>query len=261
VRLISWNVNGIRAAVRKGFFDWIEEASPDVLCLQETRIQSQQLTPRLRQPPGYHSHWFSAQRPGYSSVSTWSAEPPLSVQKGFGIDEFDAEGRVLITEHPGFTLFNVYFPNGKRDHGRLDYKLRFYADLLDYIAPLLDRGERVIVCGDANTAHRAVDLARPKQNTKTSGFLPEERVWLDRYFERGFVDVYRVLHPDAVERYTWWTYIGNARDRNVGWRIDYFWISENLMPAVTDADILADVMGSDHCPVTLDLDLARLEVC
>jgi exodeoxyribonuclease-3 len=250
VKLISWNVNGIRAAVRKGFFDWIEEAAPDVLCLQETRIQPHQLTKRMRQPPGYHSHWFSAQKAGYSSVSTWSVHPPRSVQQGFGIDEFDAEGRVLITEHPGFTLFNVYFPNGKRDHTRLDYKLRFYARLLDYIAPLLDRGARVVICGDANTAHRAVDLARPKANQKTSGFLPEER----------FVDVYRALHPDATEKYTWWTYIGDARARNVGWRIDYFWVSENLIPAVVEAEIMADVMGSDHCPVSLELDPGLLEV-
>jgi exodeoxyribonuclease-3 len=259
VKLISWNINGIRAAIRKGLFDWIEQASPDILCLQETKIQAHQLTKRMRQPPGYHSHWFSAERPGYSSVSTWSREPPLSVTQGFGVDEFDAEGRVLVTEHPGFKLFNVYFPNGQRDHGRLDYKLRFYAALLDHFVPLLDSGEGVIVCGDANTAHQEIDLARPKQNAKTSGFLPEERVWLDRYFECGFVDAYRALHPDAVERYTWWTYISNARARNVGWRIDYFWVSENLMPAVTGAGILSDVMGSDHCPITLDIDLDRLD--
>jgi exodeoxyribonuclease-3 len=254
VKLISWNVNGIRAVVRKGFFDWIEQASPDILCLQETKIQPHQLTKRLRQPPEYHTHWFSAERPGYSSVSTWTADSPLSVRQGFGVDEFDAEGRVLITEHPGFTLFNVYFPNGQRDHGRLEYKLRFYAAFLDHIGPLLEAGDRVIVCGDANTAHQPIDLARPKQNAKTSGFMREERAWLDRYFGRGLVDAYRALHPDAADRYTWWTYISNARSRNVGWRIDYFWVSENLMPAVKDADILSDVMGSDHCPITLELD-------
>jgi exodeoxyribonuclease-3 len=254
MRLVSWNVNGIRSAVRKGFHDWLEEASPDVLCLQETRIQADQLTKRLAQPPGYHASWNSAERKGYSGVATWCKTPPLSVQHGFGVEEFDVEGRVLITEHPGFALLNVYFPNGGRGLERLDYKLRFYEALLAYCDERHARGERLIVCGDYNTAHRPIDLARPKQNTTTSGFLEEERVWIDRYLAHGFVDTFRALYPDAAERYSWWMYMRNARERNIGWRIDYFMVSQALMPAVSGADILGEVMGSDHCPVTLDLE-------
>jgi exodeoxyribonuclease-3 len=258
VKLISWNVNGIRAVARKGFLDWLASESPDVLCAQETKAHPEQLTKKLRQPPGYYSHWNSAERKGYSGVVTFSKTEPLRVQAGFGIEEFDVEGRVLMTEHPGFKLFNVYFPNGKRSQERLDYKLRFYAAFLDYCDTLHAQGERLIVCGDVNTAHKEIDLARPKQNEKVSGFLPEEREWVDRYLSHGFVDAFRALHPDEPEQYTWWHYITNARARNVGWRIDYHLISENLMPAVTDANILSDVMGSDHCPIVLELDEARL---
>jgi exodeoxyribonuclease-3 len=180
------------------------------------------------------------------------------VETGFGVDEFDVEGRVIRADYPGFKLFNVYFPNGRRDQERVDYKLRFYARLLDALDALHAQGERLIVCGDYNTAHQPIDLARPKQNQKTSGFLPEEREWIDRYLEHGFVDTFRALHPDEAERYTWWMYMRNARERNIGWRIDYFMVSESLMPAVTGADILHDVTGSDHCPVTLELDETQL---
>ena len=258
MKLISWNVNGIRAVAGKGFLDWLASESPDVLCAQETKAHPEQLTKKLRQPPGYCSHWNSAERKGYSGVVTLSKTEPLRVRAGFGIEEFDVEGRVLMTEHPGFKLFNVYFPNGKRSQERLDYKLRFYAAFLDYCDTLHAQGERLIVCGDVNTAHKEIDLARPKQNEKTSGFLPEEREWVDRYLSHGFVDAFRALHPDEPEQYTWWHYITNARARNVGWRIDYHLVSESLMPAVTDAGILSDVMGSDHCPIVLELDEGRL---
>jgi exodeoxyribonuclease-3 len=258
MRLISWNVNGIRAVVKKGFFDWFVDASPDVLCVQETKAHPDQLTSDLRQPSGYHAYWNAAQRKGYSGVTTWSVEEPLSVEAGFGVEEFDVEGRVLMAAYPDFKLFNVYFPNGRRDLARLDYKQRFYAAFLEHCAALHARGERLIVCGDFNTAHQPIDLARPKQNQKTSGFLPEEREWLDRYLTHGFVDTFRALHPDQAERYTWWMYMRNARARNIGWRIDYFIVSEALMPAVTEATILSDVMGSDHCPTVLELDIGRL---
>ena len=258
MRLISWNVNGIRAVTRKGFLDWMASESPDVLCIQETRAQPDQLVQKLRQPPGYHAYWNSAQRKGYSGVATFSKTEPLHVQAGFGIEEFDVEGRALMTGYPGFKLFNVYFPNGKRSQERLDYKLRFYAAFLEYCDALRARGERLVVCGDVNTAHKEIDLARPRQNEKVSGFLPEEREWIDRYLAHGFVDAFRVFHPDEAGQYTWWHYITNARARNVGWRIDYHLVSESLMPAVTDASILSDVMGSDHCPIALELDEARL---
>jgi len=258
VRLISWNVNGIRAVTRKGFLDWMASESPDVLCAQETKAQPDQLAPELCQPPGYHAYWNSARRKGYSGVATFSKTELLHVQAGFGIEEFDIEGRVLMTGYPGFKLFNVYFPNGKRSQERLDYKLRFYAAFLEYCDALHARGERLVVCGDVNTAHKEIDLARPRQNEKVSGFLPEEREWIDRYLAHGFVDAFRVFHPDEAGQYTWWHYITNARARNVGWRIDYHLVSESLMPAVTDASILSDVMGSDHCPIALELDEARL---
>lgn len=258
MRLISWNVNGIRAIARKGLLNWLADESPGVLCVQETKARPDQLTQELLHPPGYHTYWNSAERKGYSGVATFSKTEPLRVQTGFGIEEFDVEGRVIATQHPGFKLFNVYFPNGKRSHERLDYKLRFYAAFLDYCDALHAQGERLIVCGDVNTAHKKIDLARPRQNEKTSGFLPEEREWLDRYLSHGFVDAFRALHPDEAGQYSWWSYITNARARNIGWRIDYHLVSESLMPAVADASILSDVMGSDHCPIVLELNESRL---
>jgi len=258
VRLISWNVNGIRAVHKKGFLDWLADESPDVLCIQETKAQPEQLPHELLQPVGYHTCWESAERKGYSGVATFCQTAPLSSQGGLCAAEFDVEGRVLMTEHPGFKLFNVYFPNGKHSPERLDFKLRFYAAFLQYCADLLAQGERLIVCGDVNTAHKEIDLARPRENENVSGFLPEERAWVDRYLAHGFVDAFRAFHPDAEGQYTWWHYITNARARNIGWRIDYHLVSENLMPAVTDAAILADIMGSDHCPIVLELDESRL---
>jgi exodeoxyribonuclease-3 len=258
VKLISWNVNGIRAVAKRGFAEWLAEASPDVLCLQETRAQPEQLAAELCQPAGYRAWWHSAERKGYSGVATFCRVEPLSVRMGLGVDEYDVEGRVLTTGHTGFKLFNVYFPNGGRKLERLDFKLRFYADLLEYCDALHVQGKRLILCGDYNTAHRPIDLARPQQNQKTSGFLPKEREWIDRYLAHGFVDAYRALHPEETDCYTWWMYMRNARERNIGWRIDYFLISEALMPAVVEASILSDVMGSDHCPIVLEVDVDRL---
>jgi exodeoxyribonuclease-3 len=252
MRIVSWNVNGIRSIVRKGFWKWLGADKPDIVCLQETRIQPEQLTETLRNPTGYHTFWHSAERKGYSGVATFCQEEPQATQKGFGQPNFDVEGRVLVTKHPAFTLINAYFPSGQRGHERVAYKIEFYDALLEYCTGLHTQGQRLIVCGDYNTAHQPIDLARPKQNKKTSGFLLEEREALGRWLERGFVDVFRHLHPN-VEQYTWWTYRLNARDRNVGWRLDYFFVTEDLIPAVQDARILGDVMGSDHCPIELQL--------
>jgi len=252
VRLVSWNVNGIRAAVRRGFWDWLAADRPDVLCLQETRIRTDQLNGRLENPAGYYAYWNSAERRGYSGVATWCRERPRAVQDGFGDARFDVEGRVLVTQHDGFTLVNAYFPSGQRGHERVEYKLQFYDALLAYCSSLRAAGHQIFVCGDFNTAHQPIDLARPKQNLKTSGFLPEEREALGRWLDQGFVDVFRELHPEAVE-YTWWTYRLEARERNIGWRLDYFLVDEDLTPRLEDALILGDVTGSDHCPVALIL--------
>jgi exodeoxyribonuclease-3 len=259
VKLISWNVNGIRAVARKiDFQEWLAAASPDVLCLQETRALPEQVPEALREPPGYNAHWNAAERKGYSGVATFSRDEPAAVETGFGVDEYDVEGRVLMTQFPGFKLYNVYFPNGGRKLERLEFKLGFYEAFLARCDALHAQGERLIVCGDYNTAHQPIDLARPKRNAKTSGFLEEERAWIDAYLEHGFVDAWRTRHPDAEGQYTWWMYMRNARERNIGWRIDYFLVSEALIPAVTGAGILSDVMGSDHCPIVLELDPSRL---
>jgi exodeoxyribonuclease-3 len=251
MRIISWNVNGIRAVERKGFWEWFDEAQPDILCLQETKAQPNQLSKKLRQPAGYQSHWHSAERKGYSGVGTWAREE-VDVQYGLGIEEFDVEGRVLISEHPGFTLLNCYMPNGKQSQERLDYKLRFYEALLDSCDRMHADGKQLVICGDVNTAHKEIDLAHPKANETVSGFLPEERAWIDQFLEHGLVDAFRAFNQEP-EQYTWWSYITRARERNVGWRIDYFLVSESLMSRVEDCIILSEVMGSDHCPIALDL--------
>jgi exodeoxyribonuclease-3 len=229
-----------------------------VLCLQETRALPEQVAEGVREPPGYHAYWNAAERKGYSGVATFARDEPVTVQSGFGVDEYDVEGRVLMTEHPGFKLFNVYFPNGGRKQERVPFKLSFYEAFLAHCDALHAQGERLIICGDYNTAHSEIDLARPKRNKTTSGFLEEERAWIDAYLEHGFVDAWRERNPEAEGQYTWWMYMRNARERNIGWRIDYFLVSEALMPAVTGAEILSDVMGSDHCPIVLELDTEKL---
>jgi exodeoxyribonuclease-3 len=254
MRIVSWNVNGIRAAIRNRFWEWLAADAPDILCLQETRIHLDQLTEQMRNPPGYHPFWHSAERKGYSGVASFCQEQPLAVHKGFAQPRFDMEGRVVITEHGGFTLLNAYFPSGRRGHERVAFKLDFYEALLEFCAGLRAEGHRLIICGDFNTAHQPIDLARPKQNTKTSGFLPEEREVFGRWLEHGFVDAFRQQNPEAQE-YSWWTYRFDARNRNIGWRIDYFLVAEELMPSVERARILSSVLGSDHCPIELQLDL------
>ena len=255
MKLISWNVNGIRAVTKKiDFQEWLAAVDPDVLCLQETRATVEQVPKALREPPGYHATWNAAERKGYSGVATWSKAEPEAVETGFGIEQYDVEGRGLMTQHPGFKLYNVYFPNGGRKLERLDYKLAFYEALLAHCDALHAQGERLIICGDYNTAHRPIDLRNPKENEMNSGFLPEERAWIDRYLEAGYRDAYRELYPER-EEYTWWTYRFNARARDIGWRLDYFLVSEDLLPRVKDVVIHKDVMGSDHCPVSLFIDI------
>ena len=253
MKLVSWNVNGIRAAVKKGFIDWLKDESPDICCIQETKAHVDQLSSEILEDHGYKVYWHSGIRRGYSGVATFCKEEPLYVQEGIGIEKYDCEGRVLITEHENFLLYNIYFPNGQKDEIRLKYKLDFYKDLLPIINDQVESGNNVIVSGDWNTAHKPIDLARPKDNLKTSGFMPVERDWLDRYVKEGWVDTFRLFHTEAG-RYSWWTYRFGARERNVGWRIDYFFVNEALSEFCLDADIYHNVLGSDHCPVSLDLD-------
>ena len=255
MQLISWNVNGIRAMLRKGFLDWLDERQPDILCLQETKAHLAALPPELKVQEGYHLTYEIGERKGYSGTSTWSRRQPKDVKHGIEKGAaFDREGRILHHQFPDFHLFNVYFPNGKKDAERLQYKLDFYEAFQERCQDLLNQGEAIVVCGDVNTAHKEIDLARPKENRKTSGFLPEECAWMDRFLDAGFIDCYRHLYPDEV-CYSWWSMRSGARQRNVGWRLDYFFISENLLPVLKDCRMYTEDMGSDHCPVMLELDL------
>ena len=254
MKLVSWNVNGIRAAVKKGFLQFLDNESPDILCIQETKAQKEQLTSEILQDHGYYTFWHSGDRKGYSGVATFCKDRPLYVQKGLGIKKYDKEGRVLITEHDNFLLYNIYFPNGQKNDERLKYKLDFYDDLLPIINEQVDSGNSVIVAGDWNTAHLPIDLARPNENKNTSGFMPIERDKIELYISNGWTDTFRLFH-DEGERYSWWTYRFGARERNVGWRIDYFFVNEGMVEICKDADIHQNILGSDHCPVSLTLDL------
>jgi exodeoxyribonuclease III len=252
--LLCWNVNGIRAVHKKGFLDWLLTQSADIVCLQETKAQKEQLDQALLRVEGYQSYWCCADRKGYSGVATYTRREPISVNHGFGVPRFDAEGRILMTEFPEFVLFNVYFPNGKRDQSRLDYKMEFYESILEHWQDLRKKGKRLIVCGDYNTAHKEIDLARPKENQHTSGFMKIERDWMDKMVGHGYVDVFR-LYNQQPNQFTWWDTLTRARERNVGWRIDYFFVTQDLLPMVKNAWICPQVTGSDHCPVGLELKL------
>ncbi len=254
VTLLSWNVNGVRAVFKVDFMAWLKKTSPDVLCIQETKCKVEQLVPELLNPEGYHAEWNSAERPGYSGVATFSKIKPAAVTRGFGVNRFDTEGRVLETDHGDFILVNVYFPNGGNGPERLQYKREFYEHARSYFARLRKAGKGVIVCGDFNIAHNPVDVYSPGKCAKVSGFLPEERVWLDRLLEDGFIDAFREFDP-SPERYTWWDQRTFARSRNDGWRIDLHLVSKDLRPRMKDAFILPDVLGSDHCPVGLKLSI------
>ena len=252
MKLFSWNVNGVRAIEKKGFLGWMSSTLPDVLCIQETKAKFEQLPDTLQEIDGYYSYWHSAEKLGYSGVATFCKEEPLHVQYGLGIDKYDREGRVLITEFENFLLYNIYFPNGQKDEFRLQYKLDFYNDLLTILDDQVESGTNVVVAGDWNTAHKPIDLANPKANENYSGFLPVERAQLDEYVEHGYVDSFRLFH-DEPNRYSWWTYRHGARERNIGWRIDYFFTNQEFANQITNADIHENVMGSDHCPVSLEL--------
>jgi exodeoxyribonuclease-3 len=254
-KILCWNVNGIRAAKRHGFLEWLYRESPDILCVQETKAQPGQLDKYLQEPRGYHAYWNYPERKGYSGVATFTAEKPLRVQYGLGAAQLDLEGRVIIAEYSEFVLLNVYFPNGKKYESRLRFKMDFYEVFLQFVEPLKAKGEKLVICGDFNTAHKEIDLARPRENENVSGFLPIERAWLDKFVARGYVDAFRHLNKEP-NQYTWWDLKSRARERNVGWRIDYFFVTKNLLPSLSKAFIMPEVTGSDHCPVGIILKTA-----
>lgn len=251
IRLVSWNVNGVRAAVKKGAMESLNIIKPDILCLQELKAKPEQVPLELTEWPGYTPYIFSAERPGYSGVATFSRLPVEAAQYGQGIERYDVEGRVVLLDYPWFRLLNCYFPNGGNGPERLQYKMDFYEDMLNWAR---EEEKPLIICGDVNTAHQEIDLARPKENEKNTGFLPMEREWIDRFLAAGFVDTFRLFHPEGGH-YSWWDMKTRARERDVGWRIDYFFVSENLRAQVQDAYILPEVLGSDHCPVVLELEV------
>lgn len=259
MRIQSWNVNGIRAIEKKGFPEWLQQENPDILCIQETKARPEQLSEALLKPldkngSTYKSYWAWAKKPGYSGVAILSRVEPLSVRT-MGLPEFDDEGRVLTAEYPQFTLISAYFPNSQEAGARLAYKLAFCNAMLDYCDKLVTSGKNIVLCGDYNIAHTAIDLARPKDNEGNPGYLPEERAWMDRFTQAGYVDTFRQFHPGEEGQYSWWSYRMRAREKNIGWRIDYHCVNKTFSKAVSKSIIRPDVMGSDHCPVEIELNL------
>ena len=250
MKLISWNVNGIRAAMGKGFCDFVAEEAPDIICIQETKMQEGQADVPLEE---YHQYWCSAEKKGYSGTATFTKAEPVSVSRGIGIDEHDHEGRVLNLEFDDFYLVNVYVPNSQNELKRLDYRMKWEDDFRAYLKKL-EESKPVIVCGDMNVAHKEIDIKNPKSNRRNAGFTDEEREKMTELLDSGFIDTFRHFYPDRTDIYSWWSYRFNARKNNAGWRIDYFLVSEELRDRITDAHILTEVMGSDHCPVTLELE-------
>ena len=249
MKLVSWNVNGLRACVGKGFFEFLAAESPDAMCLQETKLQPEQAP----QVDGYFEYWCSAERKGYSGTALFSKSEPLSVAYGLGIEEHDHEGRVITAEYSDFYLVTVYTPNSQDELKRLDYRMQWEDAFRAYICAL-DAKKPVVICGDLNVAHQEIDLKNPKTNRRNAGFTDEERGKLTELLDAGFADTFRRLNPELTGAYSWWSYRFRAREKNAGWRIDYFLVSERLMPRIRDAKILSDVFGSDHCPVLLEIE-------
>ena len=256
INIISWNVNGIRACAKKGFLSWLYKESPDILCLQETKAWPEQLDEELINPKGYKGHFACAEKKGYSGVAIYIKEKlkPLEIKVGIGKKKFDSEGRTLIAYFKKYILINSYYPNGQHDHGRVPYKLEYSEEILKLARKLeKETGKPVVLTGDFNTAHHSIDLKNPKSNKNSTGFLPIEREFLTKLEKKNYIDIFRLQHPEEEGHYTWWSYRGTCRAKNVGWRIDYFFIPEKLNKKSTKATILPDVHGSDHCPVGLTL--------
>ena len=254
IKLVSWNVNGIRAVSKKeDFWSWFEDDDSDIINFQEVRATQEQIPKKLAEIDGFHKFYNEAEKKGYSGVGTYSKIKPLSVTKGLGVEELDNEGRVLKIEYPDFILFNIYFPNSGKEGSRLDFKVQFCNELLSQLVELKNEGKNLVITGDYNIAHNPIDVYNPKNCEGKSGYLPEERAWLDELEEAGFVDTFRMFDK-GEGNFTWWSYRFKARERNSGWRLDYFFVNEEIKDNVIAAKILADIYGSDHCPVTLELD-------
>jgi len=252
MKLMSWNVNGIRACHKGGFLKWFEEEGADIVCLQEIKATPDQLEEEHRNPLKYHAVWNPAEKPGYSGTAVFSKKEPISVELGLGDKEIDREGRVMILKYPRFTLVNSYFPNSQRDHARLPFKLKFCAKFLKKMNALRAAGENVVMCADWNIAHQEIDLKNPKSNKKNAGFLPEERAWMDEFIKAGYVDAFRQFEPEGGH-YTWWSYRPGVREKNVGWRLDYFMANEEFKDRLKTSYHRTEVRGSDHCPVAVEL--------
>ncbi|MBX9690522.1 MAG: exodeoxyribonuclease III [Candidatus Obscuribacterales bacterium] len=252
IKFACWNVNGLRAIAKKGFFEWMDATSPDFVCIQEAKISEDAIPKELMSPSGYSLFISCAERKGYSGVAVYSKKKPNAVVREMGIKKFDSEGRYIRLDFDDFSLLNIYYPNGKASPERLKYKMEFYEAFLKHAEKLRKEGRKLVICGDFNTAHKAIDLARPKENEDISGFLPEERDWMDRFTKKGYLDAFRHFKQEP-NCYTWWSLRTAARQRNVGWRIDYFFVSEELKNNLAKAEIHSEVMGSDHCPISLEL--------
>lgn len=252
LKFFSWNVNGVRAAEKKGFLPWLEHCGGDIVAIQETKASPEQLSWEIQNPNGYQSYWSWGEKKGYSGVATYTKEKPNHYATRFGVPEFDTEGRIMITEFDTFVFINIYFPNGGRGPERIDYKLRFYTKFLDVVDLYQKKHLPAIITGDVNTAYAEIDLARPKENSHHSGFLPIEREALGVFFQKGLIDTFRFLHPKIIQ-YSWWDQKSRARDRNIGWRIDYFFVTPDLKKYIVAAEIHDEIVGSDHCPISLTL--------
>ena len=253
MKIVSWNINGIRACYQKGLLDFLDKENADIVCLQEIKASADQFPKEILSKHPLH-FIYPADKKGYSGVALFSKTAPLKIDYGLNIPDIDSEGRVIIAEYEHFILFNCYFPNGQRDHARVPYKLAFSDKILKKALQLKkNKNKKIIICGDVNTAHQEIDLANPKSNVKTTGFLPIERAWMDKFVSFGFIDCFRHLNPNIPHHYTWWTYRGDCRERNIGWRIDYFFMTKDFLPTLKKCYHLPEVLGSDHCPVVLIL--------
>lgn len=254
MEITTWNVNGIRASAKNGMLEWLSYSQPEIFCMQEIKANFEDLDPLLQSPFGYKTFWNSAEKKGYSGVATYSKIEPLNVTTGLGIKKIDVEGRVQTLKFKDFSLVNAYFPNSQRDHARLDYKLEFCDAMKSHCDKIVKSGQHLVLCGDYNIAHKEIDLANPKTNMNNAGFLPEERAWMDSFLKKTYVDIFRHF-DDSPKQYTWWSYRPGVREKNIGWRIDYHVVNEAFVPKIKKCFIQPDIKGSDHCPVTLQIQI------